>query len=884
VRIATRLRARSIAIAIVAAAGITNTVGAAPPQAQERALSDGVDRPIHDYSSEGDSTSIELNPALLSAAPTFDIGLLGYQAVSDFVRGSGFGAFIATNLRLGLALGFGAQFLQPGLGRGLQDFARGRNPSATKLSWAVAGGLGSKGSFGISVSGLRSDNQWLRRPDVDLGLMYRIRNYGSLGVVARLGPGDLRGADFRSEASITGELSLRPLGTRMVEIAGGVRSLLARAEPGQGLDAIGGSAGLFPRGRIALRYRGVALLGEVEQVQTTILDPATLQSVRTAKAIRGAVALELGWDFVRARAGLHAGVSDGVDGVGFEAHVGTLRQDRVYWARRVDAERIDFGEVDDETSLVEMLQRLDRAERAGERTVLVVHPTGKHGWATSHELREALIRVRNAGGHVFAYLEGASLGEYYVASAAERIYMHTAGSLETYGISGTRLYFKDALAKLGVRAEVVRIDEYKTAGEPFAESGPTAPSRAQETALQVDSYAQIIGDIARARGLSRTRVRELFDDAPHAPTAAVELGLVDEVVYRDQLLARVSDVIGADVDYKRFDDTRHGQPTWGDAPYLAVVLVEGTIIDGESRFIPILGLRFVGGDTIVRTLRKLREDRSCKGILLRVNSPGGSALASDVIWREVELTREAHEKESRFAPPILVSMGDVAASGGYYVAMGARPVLADPLTVTGSIGVISIHPDLSGLLAKLGIAAVTTKQGKNPDIGEPWRAYTDDQRGRVERSIRTTYDLFRTRVADGRGLSMERVHELARGHVYSGVAAKKLGLVDELGGLDDAIERLRKLTNVRAADQLELRVLPHRVTLVDLILEAFGVSRRDREPTASTRLARRRARLSGELALPPVLDAALARLPLSLIFLEPGKAHAILPWAPQSLD
>ncbi|HWB82255.1 MAG TPA: signal peptide peptidase SppA, partial [Nannocystaceae bacterium] len=730
----------------------------------------------------------------------------------------------------------------------------------------------------LAVSGIRSDNQWLRRPDLDLGLVYRIANYGSLGVSARLGPGDLRGADFRSQASLVAELAVRPLGTRMLELAGGVRSVLVQADPGEGLHRVGVTEGLFPRGRIALRYRGVALLGEVEQVQTTVLDPATLQSVRTDKSLRGAVALELGWDFVRARVGVHAGVSDGVDGVGFEAHLSSTRQDRAVWTRRVDAERIDFGDVDDEESLVAMLQRLERAEKAGDRSVLVVHAATKAGWATRHELREALIRGRNAGGHVFAYLESASLPEYYVASAAEQVYIHTAGSLETYGLSNTRFYFKDALAKLGVKAEVLKIDEYKTAGESFAESGPTAPSREQETALQSDTYAKIVGDIAQARGLSRARVRELFDDAPHVPEDAVAAKLVDEVVYRDQLLDRVSDVIGANVEYKRFDDTRHGQNTWGDAPYLAVVLVEGTIIDGESRFVPLLGLRFAGADTIVRTLRNLREDRACKGILLRVDSPGGSALASDIIWREVQLTKEAHAKQPRFEPPIVVSMGDVAASGGYYVAMGAGPVFADPLTVTGSIGVISIHPDLSGLLGKLGISAVTTKQGKNPDMMEPWHPFNADQRARLQKSMQHTYDLFRKRVAEGRGITPERVHELGRGHVYSGSAAKKLGLVDRLDGLDGALDHLRGLVKVQRGTQLELRVLPHRVTLVDLVLEALGVKRRDREPVVKTK---RRARLKGELALPPVLDAALAKLPLSLVFLQPGQPHALLPWLPE---
>lgn len=858
---------------------VPSVAAAAPPAAEERAVSDGIDRPIHDYSAEGDAASMELNPALLTAAPALDVALLGYQTLSEFARGSGFGAFLAANLRFGLAVGFGAQFIQPQLGKGLADFALDRNPTATKLTWAVAGGLGTKGGFGIAVHGIRSDNQWLRRPDLDIGAVYRIRNYGSVGIDLRLGPGDLRDPEFPSRASMVAEVALRPLGTRTLELAGGVRTILARAEPGAELDRVGGTSGLFPRARIALRHRGLALLGELEQIQTTVLDEATLQPLRTQKSLRGAVAIELGWDMVRARAGLHAGAHGGADGVGFEAHLGTGRNDRVYWPRRVDAERIDLGEVDDERSLVAMLQRLDRARRAGDRSVLVVYPSARGGWASLHELREALIRVRNAGGHVFAYLEGASLQEYYVASAAEKIYIHPAGSLDTYGISSTHFYFKDVLAKLGVQVEVVRIAEYKTAGESFTESGPTAPEREQQAAILSDTYGQIVRDVARGRGMSPAKVRELFDDSPHAPEVALGATLVDEIVFRDQLLPRISDVLGAEVEFKRFADTRHDTPTWSDAPYVAVVLVEGTIIDGTSRFIPLVGLRFVGGDTIAKTLRELRDDTACKGIVLRVNSGGGSALASDVMWREVELTAEAHAKDPKFEPPIVVSMGDVAASGGYYVAMGTRPVLADPVTVTGSIGVVSIHPDLSGLLSKLGINAVTAKEGKNPDINALWRPYTDDQRLRIEASISNTYDLFRERVAKGRDLTVERVHEVGRGHVYSGIDAKELGLVDQLGGLDDAIALVRKQANVPRHTELAVRVLPDQQTLVDLLLDAIGVPRRSDEPSARAERRRARRARAPMPSPPPGLDVALAKLPLSLLFLEPGSAHAIMTWS-----
>lgn len=879
--VARRLGAIALASCLVA-----QEAQAAPPQAQERTVSEGVDRPIHDYSSEGDASSMELNPALLSAAPGLDVALLGYQALSTYARGSGFGAFVAANLRFGLALGFGAQFLQPRLGKGIFDFAESRNPSATKLTWAFSAGLGEKGSFGIAVHGIRSENQWLRRPDLDLGAMYRIRNYGSIGLTARLGPGDLRDDEFRSEAALIGEVSLRPLGTRTLELAGGVRAVLARAEPGTALSRLGGTAGLYPRGRLALRHRGVALLGEVEQVEVTTLDQTSLQPLRTDRALRGSVALELGWDFARARAGLHAGLGSGVDGLGFEAHLSSRRNDRVFWPRRIDAERIDLAEVSDETSLIAMLERLERARAAGERSVLVVYPPGKAGWGTLWELRQALVRVRDAGGHVFAYLEGASLPAYYVATAAERIYMHPAGSLEAYGIASTSFYFKDALAKLGVRAEVIRIDEYKSAGESFTENAPTAPDREQKQAVLEATYAQAVGDIARARKLSRSAVRAAFDAAPQTPEQAVEAALVDEVVFRDQLLERVSDVIGAQVEFKRFPDADHGAATWSDAPYIGVVLVEGTIIDGESRTIPLLGLHFVGGDTIARTLRELRGDPACKGIVLRVNSGGGSALASDVMWREVQLTREAQQKDPRTQPPIVVSMGDVAASGGYYVATGTDTVFADPVTITGSIGVISIHPDLSGLLAKLGVTAVTMKQGQNPDIQAPWHPYDDDQRGRVQASIEHTYELFRSRVADGRKLAVERVHEIGRGRVWIGAKAKQVGLVDHIGGLHEAIAQLRKRAGIRGRAELPLRVLPEQRSLVELVLGALGFGRERRDPSAraTTRTRRDRGRgprRRGELELPPALDVALARGPLSLLFLAPGKAHAILPWSLQ---
>ncbi len=848
------------------------------PRAQDRHPTDGIDRVVHDLSAEGDASSLELNPALLSDVKGLDLTVLGYRTVSDFTRGSGFGGFVATNLGFGLATGFGVQLIRPQLRLDGADFDAAQNPNLTKLSFALAGDFADAGAFGLGVHGVRAQGQWLQRPDLDIGALVRILNYGSVGFNARLSPVDIDSQALPGHFSIAGELAIRPLGTHHLELAAAATQQALLSEDGQRPQRVDFS-GFLPRGRVAVRWQGWAVRGEVEQVRASVLDPVTFERLRGEKALRGAVALEGSWDVITATAGVHAGISEGLDGAGFALRAHSRERGRVFWPRSVDAERYDLSGLSGERSLIAMLRRLDRAEAAGDRSVVVIdaRSTGG-GWAGLHELREALVRVRNAGGHVFAYLEDASLKDYYVASAAERIYIHPAGALATFGIGGSTLYFREALDKVGVKAEVIKIDQYKSAGERFTETGPTAPDREQSEALADDTYRQIVRDIAQARGLGLADVRQRIDDAPWGPHSGVDQGLVDEVVFRDELLDKISEVLGADVEFSSVPDTRPREH-WAKDPYVAVVLVEGTIVDGKSRTIPLFDLGFAGGDTIAKTLRDLRDDRFCRGVVLRVNSPGGSVLASDVIWREVKLTAEAHEQDPKFSPPIVVSMGDVAASGGYYVSMGAATVLADPMTITGSIGVISIHFDVSGLLAKLGIRTASFTRGQNADIGSPFSAYTDDQRGRIEGSISRTYDLFRERVAEGRGLTVEKVDELGRGHVYSGVDAKALGLVDELGGLHEAIERVRDEAELPRWRSLRVRVLPKQRSLVDLILESAR-GPRQRVGAVGRAVKRRRERSAAATlkdALPLALDEALSRVPLSLLFLPQGKAHALVP-------
>ncbi|HGG57834.1 MAG TPA: hypothetical protein ENK31_08575, partial [Nannocystis exedens] len=318
------------------------------PVAIDRPVSAGVDRIYSDYSGEGDASSIELNPALLQAAKGLDLVLNGYRSISPYTRGTGIGGFFSLNLGLGFATGFGVQAMRPGFA-GVYDVDRAHNPDISKISWALSAGNSKVAAFGVAVHGIRSNTQWLRRPDLDLGLLLRIRNYGSFGATARFGPVDLLGEALPPELGVTGELSLRPLGTRMLEIAGGVRGRFV-SDPEGLLDGLT-TLGIFPRGRLALRWQGIELLAELEQIRSAVLDEQTKELVRSAKALRGSVGLGIAWDLIQLRTGVHAGISQGLDGVGFSAHLSSQSQGRVYWSRHVDAERIQLKRIKGERGL-----------------------------------------------------------------------------------------------------------------------------------------------------------------------------------------------------------------------------------------------------------------------------------------------------------------------------------------------------------------------------------------------------------------------------------------------------------------------------------------------------------------------------------------------------
>ncbi|PRQ05753.1 Protease 4 [Enhygromyxa salina] len=871
-----RLPGLGLGLGLALAIGVGLAPGAVAhaqdPVAQHRELSDGVDRPIHDLSGSGDSSSLELNPALLNSSYGLDVTLLGYQTLYDFARGAGFGAFASLNLGWGFALGFGVQALEPGFKGDLADADIAHNRPTTKLSFGLALGQGEWGSFGLGVHGVRRQGGVLRPSQLDIGAVVRITNYASFGAVARLAPAGLRDPSFRPVLDLAGELAVRPLGNRWLELAGGLTARIDQSEA-RGFGGFDRNHDLLPYGRLAIRYQGVELAGEAQLVQADVLDEDTLDILRQTTALRGGVSLALAWDYASVGVGTHAGLGKGVDGLAYKARFTTTRQGRVVGRRLLDAEQLELGSIGGQRGLIAFLRHIEAAEAAGERAVLVVKADGFGlGWGAGQELREALRRVRDAGGHVYAYVEQPSLLDYWIASVAEQVYTHPAGQLDTVGIGSRRLYFRDALAKLGISVEAVHVDEYKSAHENFTRSDRSDYDAEQRQALLDDTWTTVVYDIAQARGLSKARVRELVSDAPLGPDQAVEAGLVDGVIHRDELTRTLSDDLEVDVSLREFGPTDPEQQTWGEAPYLAVVLVEGTIVDGRSRNIPLLNITMTGGDQIAETLRQLRADSACKGIVLRVDSGGGSAFASEVMWREVQRTHEAWKSDKRGSPAIVVSMSDVAASGGYYIAVGTDSIFAEPLTITGSIGVVFMHFDVSGLLKLLGVGVDRIELGgAGVDMNSIWQPWSEVQREKVVGAIDRTYDLFLQRVSDARGMTKPEIDKIARGRVWSGERAADLGLVDEHGGLREALDELRSRSGIAKYKQLELRILPKKLTLLQLVLRGAGSL-----VTAPVGRAVASKREAAQGKLPLVLDQALARLPMSILFLPQDEASTIM--------
>ncbi len=428
------------------------------------------------------------------------------------------------------------------------------------------------------------------------------------------------------------------------------------------------------------------------------------------------------------------------------------------------------------------------------------------GWARAAELREALVRFRRSGKPSWAHLEGAGNLEYFVATGCQKIAVSPTALLDVSGLAAEVTFFKGTLEKVGIQAQFEGVGKYKNAPNQFTETGFTEPHREQMEALVGSLFDSYVRAIADGRGLAPAAVRELVDEGPFDAVHAKAAGLVDELLYRDQVEGR----IGAP---QRIEPGRYVRSTRGfgfdSRPQIAVVYVVGTITGGESQGNPLVA-GLAGADTVIQGLREAAADDAVRAVILRVDSPGGSGSASDAIWREVALVR--HRK------PVVVSMGDTAASGGYYVSMGADAIVAERGTITGSIGVFSGKFSMAGLYAKLGLSEGVVQRGRHARLfssSEPWN---EEERAKVRQLNRVFYDTFVAKAAEGRRKTPAEIEAVAQGRVWTGEDALKAGLVDRLGGLDAAVAVAREKARL-GPQELRLVVFPERKGLIETLME-----------------------------------------------------------------
>ena len=446
--------------------------------------------------------------------------------------------------------------------------------------------------------------------------------------------------------------------------------------------------------------------------------------------------------------------------------------------------------------LADVLDGLRRARNDQRVKALIAKVGGRPiGLAMVQELRRAIEEFRDAGKLTVAWAE--SFGEfsagnvpYYLATAFETIYLQPSGDLGLTGIAVERRFFRDAMDRLGVEFQVARRHEYKSAAEQLTETGFSGPAREATERMTESVTAQLASAIAERRRIAPERVRELIDRGPFLSAQALEAGLVDELGYRDEVYASVRKQAGQDAITQyvsRYQRSRVLAERARKLPArlpgsrersVALIYATGPIRRGRSGRGPLSG-GGMGSDTIAGALRSALADEQVRAIVLRVNSPGGSYVASDTIWREVVRARAEGK-------PVVVSMGDVAASGGYFISMAADAIVAQPGTVTGSIGVLSGKPVVSELLGRIGVTTDSVFEGAHAAMFSTNRPFSEDEWALVNNWLDHIYADFTGKVAAGRGLSAERVHELARGRVWTGADARERGLVDEIGGLDRA--------------------------------------------------------------------------------------------------
>ncbi len=460
------------------------------------------------------------------------------------------------------------------------------------------------------------------------------------------------------------------------------------------------------------------------------------------------------------------------------------------------------------TTILETWQVLRRAAGDSRIKALVIQPRGLEiGWAKLQEIHHDILEFKKSGKPVYAFLRGAGAHEYYIATAADRIYMTPEDELDLKGLRAQLLFVKGSLDKLGVEMEFEHVGKYKDAPDMFTRTSPTPETLTVMNAVLDQYYGNLLDTIAKSRKKQPQDLRALFDNGPFVGREALDGGLVDGLLFEDQVYGALKEQIKIDTTRISDQDYLHAPVSGSEGTKIAYLVGEGDITRGSSYDDG--SETGIGAIGMVRLMRRLENDSSIKGVIFRIDSPGGDGIASDDILHQAKVLSQKK--------PLVISMSDLAASGGYFIAMTGDPVLAYPNTLTGSIGVFFGKPNLKDLVAKIGVTQTTLTRGRFADIDSPFRPMTDAERAKLRTEIEVFYKGFVERVAAGRRRQFNEIEPLAQGRVWVGAQAKENGLIDELGGIDRAVELIKQKAKIPATEKVALVPYPPRKTIWEML-------------------------------------------------------------------
>ena len=735
-------------------------VWALPAQAQFRQYGEAVLSPANLVTSSDNALSIDNNPSALGFIPSWSLAYTradGPASASFATRGDA--VYLATPLFLGLSTGLSVQSIRPTTGSPEAD--RGLFVWALAFAPTQAFSIGTSIRYNVArqspVDGLTA---W------DWSFSLRTSPYVIASLVAQdvLAPFGFTGTGLTVRSTYLLALAYRPFGSDALTL-----------EMAAGVDT-GGRTGLRPTLEMRVPYVGRLIAsGEFSNVGGA------------QQELRAAAGLAVDWGHASVAGGAIAGDGFGDKAGWFMAASleGATHKGIPGWHYVAD---LEVEGTLDEREMVRLVRAMDRlrSDDAAAGVLLRLRSTSI-GLAYAQEIRQMIDVLQREGKIVLCHLDAAAGAEFYACAKAKRLLLDPAGGVRLMGPAMDVLSFGDLLARLGVRAEFVRIGKYKSAPEQWTRRRMSEPAREHRNAILDDSYARLQSDLSADLRRPRSEIRRLIDQGPYVAQEAVKArmvsGLADENDFDDSL----RELWGRTYPRLKEPPLRRAH-RWNGARRIAVIVVDGTIVDGENVDIPLVDIHLTGGKTVVEAIEKASSDPSVAVIVLRVDSPGGSAMASDQIWRAVV---RAKKKK-----PVIASFGSVAASGGYYVAAAADEIWADPSTLTGSIGVYYGKADLAQLAQRLGVGVEQLKRGQRAGAESLWRPFSEDEKRVLGQKVEIWYTQFLERVAQGRKMSLEQVHALAQGRVWSGDAALKRGLVDHLGGFGAALARARQIAQL----------------------------------------------------------------------------------------